>query len=136
METPRKFITAVINLRGVSTNKTKKYLTDIKQPRTQAQITKNRHTKKNEYATVFLYRSVAKMSERAGVLGEDAGNEASRSGCVLPKHPRALAQPIFSYLRLGTRLDIEQHPKSLNFCTKVTHCRCCGNNDVSRWQIF
>ena len=56
------------------------------QPRTQAQITKNRHT------TVFLYRSVAKLSERAGVLGEDAGNEASRSGCVLPKHPRALAQ--------------------------------------------
>jgi hypothetical protein len=40
------------------------------QPRTQAQITKNRHT------TVFLYRSVAKLSERAGVLGEDAGNEA------------------------------------------------------------
>jgi hypothetical protein len=36
------------------------------QPRTQAQITKNRHT------TVFLYRSVAKLSERAGVLGEDA----------------------------------------------------------------
>jgi hypothetical protein len=33
------------------------------QPRTQAQITKNRHT------TVFLYRSVAKLSERAGVLG-------------------------------------------------------------------
>jgi hypothetical protein len=40
------------------------------QPRTQAQITKNRHT------TVFLYRSVAKLSERAGVLGEDAENEA------------------------------------------------------------
>ena len=39
---------------------------DIQQPRTQAQITKNRHT------TVFLYRSVAKLSERAGVLGEDA----------------------------------------------------------------
>ena len=36
------------------------------QPRTQAQITKNRHT------TVFLYRSVAKMSKRAGVLGEDS----------------------------------------------------------------
>jgi hypothetical protein len=34
------------------------------QPRTQAQITKNRHT------TVLLYRSVAKLSERAGVLGE------------------------------------------------------------------
>jgi hypothetical protein len=36
------------------------------QPRTQAQITKNRHT------TVLLYRSVATLSERAGVLGEDA----------------------------------------------------------------
>ena len=34
------------------------------QPRTQAQITKNRHT------TVLLYRSVAKLSERAGVLGD------------------------------------------------------------------
>jgi hypothetical protein len=31
----------------------------VSQPRTQAQITKNRHT------TVFLYRSVAKLSERA-----------------------------------------------------------------------
>jgi hypothetical protein len=56
------------------------------QPRTQAHITKNRHS------TVFLYRSVVKLSERAGVLGVDAGNEASRSGCILPKHPRALAQ--------------------------------------------
>ena len=38
----------------------------LEQPRTQAQITKNRHT------TVFVYRSVvAKLSERAGVLGED-----------------------------------------------------------------
>ena len=53
------------------------------QPRTQAQITKNRHT------TVLLYRSVAKLSERAGVLGEDAGNEASLTRCVLPKHPRS-----------------------------------------------
>ena len=48
------------------------------QPRTQAQITKNRHT------TVFLYRSVAKLSERAGVLGEDAGNEAP--GRICNKH--------------------------------------------------
>ena len=32
---------------------------DHQQPRTQAQITKNRHT------TVFLYRSVAKLSERS-----------------------------------------------------------------------
>ena len=38
----------------------------VRQPRTQAQMTKNRHT------AVFLYRSVAKLSERAGVLGEDA----------------------------------------------------------------
>ena len=36
------------------------------QPRTQAQKTKNRHT------TVFLYRSVANLGERAGVLGEDS----------------------------------------------------------------
>jgi hypothetical protein len=92
VETPRKFITAVINLRGVSTNKTKKYLTDIKQPRTQAQITKNRHTKKNEYTTVFLYRPVAKLSERAGMLGEDATGTGSFVSRVLPKHPRALAQ--------------------------------------------
>ena len=35
------------------------------QPRTQAQITKNRHT------TVLLYRSVAKLSERAGVIATD-----------------------------------------------------------------
>ena len=42
------------------------YDTGWEQPRTQAQITKNRHT------TVLLYRSVAKLSERAGVLGEDA----------------------------------------------------------------
>ena len=48
------------------------------QPRTQAQITKNRHT------TVLLYRSVAKLSERAGVLGEDAGNEAP--GRICNKH--------------------------------------------------
>ena len=48
------------------------------QPRTQAQLTKNRHT------TVFLYRSVAKMSERAGILGEDAGNEAP--GRICNKH--------------------------------------------------
>ena len=41
-------------------------LNGLSQPRTQAQITKNRHT------TVLLYRSVAKLSERAGVLGEDA----------------------------------------------------------------
>jgi hypothetical protein len=40
----------------------------VYQPRTQAQITKNMHT------TVFLYRSVAKLSERAGVLGEDDQN--------------------------------------------------------------
>ena len=33
------------------------------QPRTKAQITKNRHT------TVLLYRSVARLSEHAGVLG-------------------------------------------------------------------
>ena len=42
------------------------WFTGTNQPRTQAQITKNRHT------TVLLYRSVAKLSERAGVLGEDA----------------------------------------------------------------
>ena len=42
------------------------YRMRVFQPRTQAQITKNRHT------TVLLYRSVAKLSERAGVLGEDA----------------------------------------------------------------
>ena len=48
------------------------------QPRTQAQITKNRHT------TVLLYRSVAKLSERAGVLGEDAENEAP--GRICNKH--------------------------------------------------
>ena len=48
------------------------------QPRTQAHITKNRHT------TVFLYRSVAKLSQRAGVLGEDAGNEAP--GRICNKH--------------------------------------------------
>ena len=48
------------------------------QPRTQAHITKNRHT------AVFLYRSVAKLSERAGVLGEDAGNEAP--GRICNKH--------------------------------------------------
>jgi hypothetical protein len=41
-------------------------LVPFRQPRTQAQIIKNRHT------TVLLYRSVAKLSERAGVLGEDA----------------------------------------------------------------
>jgi hypothetical protein len=40
------------------------------QPRTQAQITKKRHT------TVFLYRSVPKMSKRAGVLGEDSTTPA------------------------------------------------------------
>ena len=50
----------------------------IYQPRTQAQITKNRHT------TVLLYRSVAKLSERAEVLGEDAGNEAP--GRICNKH--------------------------------------------------
>jgi hypothetical protein len=48
------------------------------QPRTQAQITKNRHT------TVFLYRSVAKLSERAGVLGEDQGE--GREGVETPIH--------------------------------------------------
>ena len=50
------------------------------QPRTQVQITKNRHT------TVLLYRSVAKLSERAGMLGEDqgAGNEAP--GRICNKH--------------------------------------------------
>jgi hypothetical protein len=37
---------------------------------------------------VLLYRSVAKLSERAGVLGEDAAG--------------------FSYLRLGTRLAFSQ----------------------------
>jgi hypothetical protein len=41
-------------------------------------LTKHRHT------TVFLYRSVAKLSERAGVLGEDAGNEAP--GIICNKH--------------------------------------------------
>ena len=40
-------------------------------PRTQAQMAKNKHT------TVFLYRSVAKLSERAGVLGVDATGERS-----------------------------------------------------------
>jgi hypothetical protein len=44
---------------------------DALQPRTQAQITKTRHT------TVFLYRSVAKLSEHAGVLGEDATGKGS-----------------------------------------------------------
>ena len=53
-------------------------ITGLNQPSTQAQITKNRHT------TVFLYRSVAKLSERAGVLGEDAGNEAP--GRICNKH--------------------------------------------------
>ena len=54
------------------------------QPRTQAQITKNRHT------TVLLYRSVAKLSERAGVLGEDAAKEARRLAHPLrpPQAPR------------------------------------------------
>jgi hypothetical protein len=33
---------------------------------------------------VLLYRSVAKLSERAGVLGEDAGNEAP--GRICNKH--------------------------------------------------
>ena len=47
------------------------------QPRTQAQITKNRHT------TVLLYRSVAKLSERAGVLGEDQGAIKHRRGNAL-----------------------------------------------------
>ena len=56
-------------------------ITDFKniadyQPRTQAQITKNRHT------TVLLYRSVAKLSERAGVLGEDAAKEAPGRICI------------------------------------------------------
>ncbi len=50
------------------------------QPRTQVQITKNRHT------TVFLYRSVAKLSERAGVLGEDSVKEAPGRLCI--KHGR------------------------------------------------
>jgi hypothetical protein len=36
------------------------------------------------HTTVFLYRSVAKLSERAGVLGEDAGNEAP--GRICNKH--------------------------------------------------
>jgi hypothetical protein len=49
-----------------------------RQPRTQAQVTKNMHT------TVLLYRSVAKLGERAGVLGEDAGNEAP--GRICNKH--------------------------------------------------
>jgi hypothetical protein len=52
--------------------------TACSQPRTQAQITKTRHT------TVLLYRSGAKLSERAGVLGEDAGNEAP--GRICNKH--------------------------------------------------
>ena len=42
---------------------------------------------KNSNTTVFLYRSVAKLSERAGVLGEDAGNVAPHR--VLPKLPRS-----------------------------------------------
>ena len=39
----------------------------------------------------FIYISVANMSERAVVLGEDTGNEAAEPCRVLPKHPRALA---------------------------------------------
>ena len=42
-------------------NFAREYESSHDQPRTQAQITKNRHT------TVLLYRSVAKLSERAGV---------------------------------------------------------------------
>ena len=51
------------------------------QPRTQAQITKNRHTR------VFLYRSVAKLSERAGVLGEDARNVSFANPLRPPQAP-------------------------------------------------
>ena len=48
-----------------------------RQPRTQAQIPENRHT------MVLLYRSVPKLNELAGVLGEDSG---------AAKHPRAFAE--------------------------------------------
>ena len=77
------------------------------QPRTQAQITKNRHT------TVLLYRSVAKLSERAGVLGEDAGNEQRSAwlahGLALAEYVTNMADMKMQMRKLLYYLPIERY---------------------------